>query len=211
MHAAVANAVLDDSALAELAASFRGPLVRPADAEYDEQRKVWNGSIDRRPALILRCLGVADVLDGIRLAGERQLPLAVRGGGHSIAGFGTCDGGVVLDLSPMKSARVDPQARTAQAEAPRVGDLRRVSWIFRGGSDRSSVGLITRRDRGRVGPASALSCRLHRCAGLSTMLFALKPGHLVPARVPRQDHCSLLVLFLQVRRFEPAASQSTHG
>src|SRR5262249_20346234 len=98
---------LDATIVHELLAGFRGQIVFRGCETYDDVRKVWNGSIDRRPGLVLRCLGVADVRDGIRLAGELQLPLAVRGGGHNVAGFGTCDDGVVLDLSPMKSARVD--------------------------------------------------------------------------------------------------------
>src|SRR5690606_29071106 len=73
-----------------------------------------NGMIDRRPAAVLHCRGVADIIAGVRHAREQGLPLAVRGGGHNVAGFGTCDGGLVLDLSPMRGVQVDPGARTVR-------------------------------------------------------------------------------------------------
>jgi FAD/FMN-containing dehydrogenase len=100
----------------ELAQQLRGTLVRPGDDDYDAARSVWNGMIDRRPALVVRCAGAADVIAGLRFAREHELLVAVRGGGHNVAGFGTCDGGVVLDLSPMKGIRVDPRTSTARAE-----------------------------------------------------------------------------------------------
>lgn len=100
----------------ELLPGFRGHVVLPDDETYDDARTVWNASIDRRPAAVLRCVGVADVLAGLRLARELGLTVAVRGGGHNIAGFGTCDDGVVLDLSAMKSVRIDPETRTARVE-----------------------------------------------------------------------------------------------
>jgi hypothetical protein len=84
-------------------AEFKGTLILPDDPRYDAARRVWNGRIDRRPALIARCLDAQDVRAGLLFAREHCLPLAVRGGGHSCAGFGTCDDGVVLDLSSMKS------------------------------------------------------------------------------------------------------------
>ncbi len=94
---------------------LRGTVVRPGDADYDAARAVWNGAIDRRPALVVRCAGVADVILALGFARERGLVVAVRGGGHNVAGFGTCDDGVVLDLSPLKGIRVDPEARTVRA------------------------------------------------------------------------------------------------
>src|SRR6266850_5468885 len=86
--------------------SFRGDLIRPADSGYEEHRRVWNGSIDRRPALIARCTGVADVLAAVRFARERALLVAVRGGGHSFPGLSSCDGGLLIDLGMMKGIRV---------------------------------------------------------------------------------------------------------
>ena len=102
---------------AGLRARFRGALLRPGEEGYDEARRVWNGAIDRRPALIARCAGADDVVEALRFAREHDLPVAVRGGGHSVAGHSTCDDGVLIDLSPMKAVAVDPGARVARAAA----------------------------------------------------------------------------------------------
>src|SRR6266849_5959922 len=96
--------------------SLRGELIRPGDAAYDDARKVYNAMIDRRPALIARCAGVADVITAVNFARENNLLVAVRGGGHNAAGLGVCDGGLVIDLSRMKGVRVDPAARTVRVE-----------------------------------------------------------------------------------------------
>jgi hypothetical protein len=104
------------SALGGLAAELRGTLVRPADAEYDSTRAVFNGMIDRRPLAVVRCAGASDVARGIAFAREHDLVVSVRGGGHSAAGNAVCDGGIMLDLSGMKATRVDPDNRTARAE-----------------------------------------------------------------------------------------------
>ena len=106
-----------DRALSELGASFAGELVPPDDAAYDRHRAVWNGSIDRRPALIARCTGASDVSAAVAFARRTGLPLAVKGGGHSFPGQSVCDDGIVVDLGEMKGIVVDPQARTATAEA----------------------------------------------------------------------------------------------
>ena len=108
---------LDQSAVEEFATSLRGELVRPGDGNYDERRRVWNGSIDRRPALIARCAGVPDVVSAVRFARAHGPLVAVRGGGHSFPGHSVCDGGLVIDLSPMKGIRIDPEARTVRAQA----------------------------------------------------------------------------------------------
>jgi FAD/FMN-containing dehydrogenase len=100
-----------------LRAGVRGTVILPADPGYDTARRIWNGAIDRRPACIARCTGVADVVAAVGFARERDLPVAVRAGGHGVGGHALCDGGVVIDLSPMKGIRVDPVARTARAEA----------------------------------------------------------------------------------------------
>jgi FAD/FMN-containing dehydrogenase len=108
--------ILGDATIAELAAELRGDVIRPGDERYDEARALWNGAHDRRPELIVRCAGVADVIAALRFARSQSLEVAVRGGGHSIAGFSGVDGGLVVDLSPMRGVRVDPQARRAYVQ-----------------------------------------------------------------------------------------------
>ncbi len=98
-------------------ASMRGALLRPGEAEYDDARTIHNAMIDRRPALIARCAGVADVLTGVRFAREHDLLVSVRGGGHGMPGFAVCDGGLMIDLARMKSVQVAPHDRTVRAEA----------------------------------------------------------------------------------------------
>jgi FAD/FMN-containing dehydrogenase len=93
---------------------LRGELLRPDDPGYDDARKIWNGMIDKRPALIGRCAGVADVIQCVNFAQANSMLVAVRGGGHSVSGNAMCDGGLVIDLSRMKSVRVDPAHRTAR-------------------------------------------------------------------------------------------------
>ena len=92
-------------------AAFHGELIRAGDQDYDEARSVWNGMIDKRPALVARCADVADVVGAVEFARERELLVAVRGGGHNAAGLGTCDDGIVIDLSAMNWVDVDPDAR----------------------------------------------------------------------------------------------------
>ena len=88
------SAEVSQEALADLRVAFRGPLITPEDPHYDEARKTWNGLIDRRPALIARCLGNSDIVAALGFAQAHRLPLSVRGGGHSVAGYGVCDDGV---------------------------------------------------------------------------------------------------------------------
>src|SRR5437879_9493987 len=111
------DAILEEAAVEDFAAGLRGPLLRPGEAGYDEARRVWNGMIDRRPALIARSAGVADVIAAVRFARTHELLVSVRGGGHNITGNAVCEGGLMIDLSPMKSVRVDPVQRTARTEA----------------------------------------------------------------------------------------------
>ena len=108
---------LDDTTVNELTAGFRGTLLRPGDAGYDVARRVDNAMIDRRPALIARCAGVADVLAAVRFARKHDVLVSVRAGGHNVAGNAVCDGGLMIDVSPMKGIRVDPASRTAQVQA----------------------------------------------------------------------------------------------
>src|SRR6516225_7773700 len=105
----------------KFAKNLRGDLIQPGDRCYDTARQLYNGMIDRRPRLIARCADVADVITAIQFARERELLLAVRGGGHNAGGLGSCDNGLVIDLSRMRGVRVNPSARTVQVEGGCTG------------------------------------------------------------------------------------------
>jgi len=109
--------MIDPKLLDELKARIRGTLLLPGQPGYDDARSVWNGMIDRRPAAILRCLGVADVVAGVNFARERGVPLSIKGGGHNISGLAVCDGGLMLDMSLMRGVWVDEQRKVAHAQA----------------------------------------------------------------------------------------------
>jgi hypothetical protein len=122
---------LDQAALSSLERGFQGELVVPADPSYDEQRRVWNGSIDRSPALIARCASVADVVAALQFSRDAELELAIRSGGHSFPGLSVCDGGLVVDLRAMNAISVDPEARTARVQAGAlIGELDRATQEF---------------------------------------------------------------------------------
>ncbi len=108
--------ILPDSVVDDFTAQIRGEILLPDAPSYDEVRQIWNAMIDRRPGMIVRCLGVADVMLAVNLARDHNLLLAVRGGGHNIAGNAVCDGGLMIDLSQMKSVRIDPEKRRAYVE-----------------------------------------------------------------------------------------------
>ena len=129
---AIATGVkLDGAALTELEGSLRGELIPPESPSYDEQRRIWNGSIDRHPALIARCTGVADVIAAVKFGRQTGLDVAVRGGGHSFPGHSTADGALLIDLGPMKGIRVDPVNRIARAQAGvLLGELDRETQQF---------------------------------------------------------------------------------
>ena len=114
-HAATTHP-LGEATLAEFEQGLSGRLIRPEDPEYDDARSIWNGAHDKRPAMIVRSAGVSDVIRAVELARSEDLEVAVRGGSHSIPGFSTSDGGMVIDLSAMRSVHVDPVRRTAVAE-----------------------------------------------------------------------------------------------
>lgn len=98
----------------KLRPDFRGALLLPGEEGYDDTRRIWNGGIDRHPAVIARCVGADDVATAVRFAREHDLAVSVRGGGHAVAGHAVCDGGIMIDLSLMRGVRVDPAARTAR-------------------------------------------------------------------------------------------------
>ena len=122
---------LNKADLNEFQSTFAGQIILPDDGAYEYARGIWNGSIDRHPALIARCTGVADVVAAVRYARSTGLPAAVRSGGHSFPGQSLCDGGIVIDLGPMKGIRVDPQEGTARAQAGvALGELDRETQAF---------------------------------------------------------------------------------
>ncbi len=131
MTAIAEGLTLDEGAVAELSAGLRGTILGRDDPGYDEVRKIWNGSIDRRPALIARCAGVADVIAAVRFARRHGLPTTVRSGGHSFPGLSVADDAFVIDLGAMKGVRVDPDARTARVQAGvLLGELDKETQAF---------------------------------------------------------------------------------
>ena len=112
-----ADVVFEQSAVEAFKSDLRGELLTPADIGYDAARTVWNAMMDKRPALIARCAGVADVITCINFTRTHNVLFSVRGGGHNVAGKAACDGGLMIDLSPMRGIRIDPTNRTASAEA----------------------------------------------------------------------------------------------
>ncbi|MBM3519057.1 MAG: FAD-dependent oxidoreductase, partial [Alphaproteobacteria bacterium] len=111
-----AEKVLAGPAVEALMRSLRGRALRPGEGGYDEARRLYNGMIDRHPALLVRCAGVGDVLKSVRFAREHGILVSVRAGGHNVAGYALCDGGLTIDLSAMRSVVVDPATRRARAE-----------------------------------------------------------------------------------------------
>lgn len=126
-----AAAPLTEESIQSLRERLRGEAIAPSDPAYDEARRVYNAMHDRRPALVVRAVGVADVLATVRFTAERGLPLAIRGGGHSVPGFGTCEGGIVVDLACMRGVRVDPARQTLRAEGGCTwGDVNHAAHAF---------------------------------------------------------------------------------
>jgi FAD/FMN-containing dehydrogenase len=122
---------VSETAISALAGALRGRLVQPSDRDYDDARAVWNGMIDRRPALIARCAGVADVVTAVKFAREHDVRVAVRGGGHNAAGNAVCDDGLVIDLSLLKGIRVDPLRQAVRAEGGvTIGELDHETQAF---------------------------------------------------------------------------------
>jgi FAD/FMN-containing dehydrogenase len=117
-------------AIAGLCSSLRGELLQPGDADYDGARRIWNGMFDKKPALIARCRGTADVIDAVNFARENGLLTAVRCGGHNSSGSGSCDGGILIDLSAMNAVHVDPKTRRARVQGGATwGDFDREAQI----------------------------------------------------------------------------------
>jgi FAD/FMN-containing dehydrogenase len=126
-----ASGILKESHLERFKAQLHGEVLGLGQEGYDAARKVWNGMVDKRPALIARCTGPADVVACVNLAHEHELLISVRGGGHNYAGKAVCDGGLMIDLSPMKAIRVDPTRRTAWAQSGlKLGEFDRETQKF---------------------------------------------------------------------------------
>ncbi len=149
----------------ELGANLRGQLILPEDAPYDDARRLWNGAFDRHPALIARCVGAADVIEAVNFARAAGVLTAVRGGGHSVSGQSVCDGGLVIDLSPMRGIRVDPARLTAQAQpGVRLGELDRECQAFKlattlgTASDTGIAGLTLGGGMGRLARKFGYTC-----------------------------------------------------
>jgi len=122
---------LDDVSLSDFAAQFQGDLLYAGDAGYDDARTIWNAMIDRRPAVIARCTGTADVVEAVRFARRHDLLLSVRGGGHNVAGDAVCEGGLMIDLSGMRGIHVDPDRRRSRVQPGiTLGDLDRETQIY---------------------------------------------------------------------------------
>src|SRR4051812_17776756 len=126
IHSSIASGILEG-----FRSALRGAVIGDGDAEYNTARKIWNGSVDKRPALIARCSGLADVIAAVRFARENGLLVAIRGGGHNVGGRALCDSGLVIDLTRMKGIHVDPKARRARVQpGVLLGELDRETHVF---------------------------------------------------------------------------------
>src|SRR5262249_50726488 len=122
---------VDATAIEGFAQGVRGDVLQPGDPGYDEARAIWNGLIDRRPALIVQATGAADVVDAVNFAREHGLLLSIKGGGHNVAGNAVNDGGMVIDLSPMRGVHVDPSTQTVRVQGgATLGDLDRETQLY---------------------------------------------------------------------------------
>ncbi len=151
--------------IARFQQTLRGELLLPNAPEYDGARRVWNGSVDKKPALIAYCAGPDDVIAAVNFAGSTGLPLAVRSGGHNVAGNSVCDGGLVVDLSRMKGIAIDPERRIARAEAGlTLGEFDSATQAFDlattmgVNSDTGIAGLTLGGGFGKLGRKFGLAC-----------------------------------------------------
>jgi FAD/FMN-containing dehydrogenase len=156
---------LSQSDVKDLRTGLRGRLLLAGDAGYDEARRLWNGGFDRHPALIARCTGAADVVAAVNFARSHELLTAVHGGGHSLSGQSSCDGGLMIDLAPMKGIRVDPVRKTASAQGGvLLGELDRETQAFGlvttlgTAADTGIAGLTLGGGQGRLARKFGLSC-----------------------------------------------------
>jgi len=164
-------------AIDELAARVRGPVVRPGDAAYDDARRVWNGLIDRQPALIVRASGTADVIEAVNFARDQSLLLSIRGGGHNVAGNAVNDGGMVIDLSSMRAVHVDPSTRRVRVQGgATLADMDRETQVF---------GLAV--PAGVVSPTGVAGLTLHGGAGHLRRKYGLTIDNLLSVEIVGAD------------------------
>jgi len=164
-------------AIDELAARVRGPVVRPDDAGYDEARAVWNGLIDRRPALIVRPTGTADVIEAVNFARDQGLLLSIRGGAHNVAGNAVNDGGLVIDLSSMRAVHVDPSTRRVRVQGgATLADMDRETQVF---------GLAV--PAGVVSPTGVAGLTLHGGTGHLRRKYGLAIDNLLSVEIVTAD------------------------
>ncbi len=181
--------ILEKTRVERLKAQLRGELLTPGEEGYDAARKVWNGMIDKRPALIVRCAGAGDVIHTVEFAREHELEVAVRGGGHNVAGRSVCDGGLLIDLSPMKGMRVDPVRRTAWAQPGlKLGEFDRETQAFGlattlgAASDTGIAGLTLGGGYGWLDGKYGLACD-----NLLSVDVVTADGHLVTASATENE------------------------
>ncbi len=177
MIRSIEQAGLDEAALEDLRPRVLGRLIRPGDESYEERRKVWNGVIDKTPALIVECTGTADAIAAVNFARDRHLPISVRGGGHNVAGTAIADRGVVIDLSLMTSVLVDPRRRTA-----RVGGGARLGNVDH---ETQAFGLAV--PLGAVSRTGVAGICLHGGMGYLTRRHGLTCDNLIGADVVAAD------------------------
>jgi FAD/FMN-containing dehydrogenase len=168
---------LDSKKVEEFRKSLRGTILQPGDDGYEGSRRIWNGMIDRRPAAIARCTGSADVMAAVRFARERQLPIAVRGGGHNVAGSSICENGLVIDLASMRGVRVD-----RSRSAVRVG-----GGALLGDIDHEVQALGLAVPVGAVSETGIGGLALHGGLGFLTRKYGLTADNLVSADVVTAD------------------------
>jgi hypothetical protein len=168
---------LKDEVIQQLRSQVRGTVILPTESGYDQARKIWNGIIDKKPALIVQCSGTADVIAAVNFARDNTLPLAVRAGGHNAAGNALCDGGVVIDLSPMRRVRIDPVNKTARVDGgAKLGDVDHEAQAF---GMAVPVGVVSATGIGGLS--------LHGGMGFLTRKYGLTCDHLLSADVVTAD------------------------